>query len=129
MDGMKDALPDISNEDEEEWEGLSDEEEGTASVGKRKQKRDAGRIKMRSLKHRPGAMKRKRKMEGVEMERFGRNLAQLSANTNQLDAGVGAADAGEDGGGGVDTGTKEKWAALRTFIGGTLESKKKDAKE
>ena len=129
LDEMRDALPDISDEDEEEWEGLSDDEEGTPSEGKRTQKRvgrDGGKIKMRSLKHRPGAMKRKRKMEGVEMERFGRNLAQLSTNTRKPDAAVEGVDAGQAGGG---AGTQGKWAALRAFIGSTLERKKRDTKE
>ena len=131
LDEMRDALPELSDqdEDEEEWEGLSDVEEGTPSEGKRKQRRVGGgngQIKMRSLKHRPGAMKRKRKMEGVEMERFGRNLAQLSANTKKPDAAVEGVDASQAGGG---AGTQGKWAALRAFIGSTLERKKRDTKE
>jgi hypothetical protein len=129
MDEMRDALPDLSDEDEKsEWEGFSDDDAAT-QAGARRRRREArvteGKIQMRSLKHRPGAMKRKRRMEGVEMERFGRNLAQLSANMKSKDeetkgdAGDGAAD-GKRGGG---ASASEKWAALRAFIGSTMERK------
>ena len=128
MGGMRDALPELS--EDEEWDGFSDAEASVQAVGKRRRKRtkDAeGKIRMRSLPHRPGAMKRKRRMEGVEMERFGRNLAQLSANAESKggeaggQAGEGSGIDAEGGGGGASS--REKWAALRAFIGSTMERK------
>ena len=124
MDGMRDALPSFSDDEGDEWEGLSDEDEEGAAATKRRRRKvggESGKIKMRSLKHRPGAMKRKRRMEGLEMERFGRNLAQLSANTKQSNESKKAGIEVDSGGGGAET--KEKWAALRAFIGSTMEKK------
>lgn len=86
LGGLRDALPDVEDADEgEEWEGLSDDDGMAEScgVGKNKRRRRAegeGKIKMRSLKHRPGAMKRKQVLEKKEQERFARNLAQLAGN-------------------------------------------------
>lgn len=101
-----------SEGDDDEWEGFSgDDAEGVDEIRKRKRRRKVsgdGKMVMRSLKHRPGAMKRKRKMEGAEMERFRRNLAQMAG---------GAEGVPVDGG----DGTADKWAALRSFIGGTME--------
>ena len=129
MDEMRDALPDVSDEGESnEWEGFSDDDAG-AQAGARRRRRRAkpaeGKIAMRSLQHRPGAMKRKRRMESVEMERFGRNLAQLSANTKSKDGETkGDADDGAgDGRSGGGAATSEKWAALRAFIGSIMERK------
>jgi hypothetical protein len=130
LDEMRDALPDLSEEDEStEWEGFSDDDAGTQAGAKRRRRRaktgTEGKIQMRSLKHRPGTMKRKRRMEGVEMERFGRNLAQLSANMKSKDEetrGV-AGDVAADGRGGGSASASEKWAALRAFIGSTMERK------
>lgn len=133
MAEMKDALPEISDDSEEEvWfsaeEGLPQDAETSMSGKKRKRKsKDGdGKIRMRSLKHRPGAMKRKRKMEGKEIERFGRNLAQMAPNTKAQTEGAGRESGkgaeGEAGGGGGAS-SKEKWAALRAFIGSTMETK------
>lgn len=87
-----------------------------------------GKMGMRTLKHRPGAMKRKRKMERGEMERLGRNLAQLAgpgrnpAEAEEGDASGGGVDGGGRGGESENgVGQSEKWAALRRFIGGTME--------
>lgn len=111
MSGMANALLE-SEGDDDEWEGFSgDDAEGVDEIRKRKRRRKVsgdGKMVMRSLKHRPGAMKRKRKMEGAEMERFRRNLAQMAG---------GAEGVPVDGG----DGTADKWAALRSFIGGTME--------
>jgi hypothetical protein len=130
MGGMRDALPDLPDAGEDdEWEGLSDADTSTQAGGRKRRKRTKGaedKIHMRSLQHRPGAMKRKRRMEGVEMERFGRNLAQLSANTKSAQGQAGdeseGVHSGAAGGGGGAT-SKEKWAALRAFIGSTMERK------
>ena len=127
LDDMRDALRDIAgNGDGDEWQGLSDADTATQAGGKKRRRRfreGEGKIQMRSLLHRPGAMKRKRRMEGVEMERFGRNLAQLSANTKTLEREVQGHAGGDAGGGGAVATSQEKWAALRAFIGSTMERK------
>lgn len=50
-------------------------------------------------------MKKRRKLEGGERDRFGRNMAQLSRSIPQT----------------ATDGTGERWAALRGFIGMTME--------
>lgn len=75
-------------------------------------KEGEGKMKMKTLKSRPGAAKRKAKMEKGEMERFGRNLAQM----------VPAATPAAGGGNGEKAGaTSDRWKALRGFIGQTME--------
>ena len=49
------------------------------------------------------------------MERFGQNLAQLAQPTQGQKGGGGSVD---DSGGGQQ---KQKWAALRAFLGQTME--------
>jgi hypothetical protein len=63
-------------------------------------------MKLKTLKSRPGALKRKQKMEESEKERFGKNLASMSAPAQTAAAAGGSSD---------------RWAALRGFIGQTLE--------
>jgi hypothetical protein len=139
--GLADALPDVDdddealNSDEDGWEGISgDEDDGDISMAqsgtttkKRRRRKPAatlaqGKMVMTSLKHRPGAMKKKMAMEGREMERFQKNLAVM----------VG-------GGGGTQTATAsrpaiasapsapqqaDRWAALRGFISNTMVQNK-----
>lgn len=131
LGGLKDALPEIAEDEDDEWEGLSDEgmeqsagDGATTSRKRRKRAAGEGKIKMNSLKHRPGAMKRKQALERREQDRFARNLAQLAEkNASATGTATAAAPtAGTDGGG--DTGQAGKWAALRSFIGSTLEKDK-----
>lgn len=62
------------------------------------------------MKSKPGALKRKQKMDNQERERFAKNMAQL----------IGAKTDGET----VQTApATSKWAALRGFIGQTLENR------
>ncbi|TKA25910.1 hypothetical protein B0A50_05665 [Salinomyces thailandicus] len=151
LDDLADALPDAGEEGaggEEDWEGISEDGDGDESMagveGFRKVKRrrrvqgGEGKMAMKSLRHRPGAMKRKRRMEQGEMERFGRNLAQMVGRgqaavdeaTPQSVARSAASGAGgkdTDGGGGSageaapGASQADRWAALRRFIGGTME--------
>lgn len=102
LGGLGEALAEV----EEEWEGVSEDEEKDGGNG-------SGKMKMKTLKTRPGAMKRKARMEGMEVQRFGRNLAQM----------MGSGDRNEEGGEGGD-GQKDRWTALRTFIGSTMERDK-----
>lgn len=134
VDDLRNALPDISadhknEDDEDEWEGLSEIDDEEAAIqsrqnrsvtGRRKRRRATAssgnaRMVMTSLQHRPGAMKRKRKMEQSEMDRFSKNLAQLSGG-DVISKGQAAPS------GIISAG--DKWAALRRFIGGTMEKDK-----
>lgn len=90
-----------------------------------------GKIRMRGLKSRPGAMKRKEKLEKQERERFGKNMAQLAAGAGARNAAANA-DAMA-----VEEGVREqqqpnatagRWAALRGFISQTMEQKEEFAK-
>jgi hypothetical protein len=81
-----------------------------------------GKMEMKSLKHKPGAMKRKRVLEGREMERFGKNLAQLVGSVQRggnvaKTTGEGTAAAAAP----VVAAQADRWAALRGFIGGSME--------
>ncbi|THX68055.1 hypothetical protein D6D08_06449 [Aureobasidium pullulans] len=120
LDSLADALPELEeDDDDEEWEGI--DEDGDAQdtmlgalrkqVRVRKAKPTDGKMKLKTLKSRPGALKRKQKMEESEKERFGRNLASMSV---QPAAGAAAAAGQTDG-------SANRWAALRGFIGQTLE--------
>ncbi|KAL1581968.1 hypothetical protein WHR41_09499 [Cladosporium halotolerans] len=144
LESLADALPELDEmaeegeeDDEDEWEGLSDEEEGMAVDGAPKRRRRVrkaaagqGKMEMKSLKHKPGAMKRKRAMEGREMDRFGKNLAQLVGSVKKgadfKAGGVGSANSSK-GTSGVTAGSSaqaDRWAALRNFIGGSMEQNK-----
>ncbi|KAK1819255.1 hypothetical protein LTR12_006325 [Friedmanniomyces endolithicus] len=138
----------FSTEEEEGWEGLEDADEdgGTGAEqasssgmmvpkGLRKASREsrkpaAGRVEkkivMKSLRLRPGAQKRKRVMEDKERERFGRNLAEMvgslplqpdrrSSEAKDPGKAEGKQSVGEA------ASEADRWAALRTFIGKTME--------
>ncbi|KAM3415200.1 hypothetical protein BST61_g10320 [Cercospora zeina] len=129
-------------EDEWEWEGVSDVEQnngegqendsmavgGTATGGKVRRRRrkvpttEGGKMVMKSLKHRPGSMKRKKMLEEREMERFKRNLAELAKAESHQVVAVGGGD-GADRSGGQDH-IQQRWKALREFIGGTIVKEK-----
>ncbi|OQN96268.1 hypothetical protein B0A48_17830 [Cryoendolithus antarcticus] len=130
---LADALPEIPSDHdhdrwsgEDEWEGISETEEDAGGIpsGLRKRRRRApgkeqlvGKMTMRSLKHRPGAAKRKREMEGREMERMRMNMARLvGGESNAEGDGVGSGAGGVGG-----AGQQERWQALRKFIGGSME--------
>ncbi|KAI9842463.1 MAG: hypothetical protein M1837_007132 [Sclerophora amabilis] len=77
-------------------------------------------IKHKSLKSRPGATKRKEKLERMERKRFGQNMAQMlqpvGVTPQQVSDNSGS---GEGGSHVVDN----RWSALRGFISQTLEQK------
>ena len=93
-----------------------------------------GKVRHKSLKSRPGALKRKERLVKGEMERFGRSLAQL---TSVKTAAAAAAAGSGSGGSGrqekmetegavaqeaqAQTQTSSRWAALRGFISATME--------
>jgi hypothetical protein len=110
LESLGDALGDITNEMEAT---MMDKEQAAA-----------GKVRHKSLKSRPGALKRKEKVVKGEMERFGRSLAQLAMVKGETPAGI----AEEKGEGmevekeeGKKTVTANRWAALRGFISSTME--------
>ncbi len=73
-------------------------------------------IHRKSMKSRPGALKRREKVDKGERERFAKNLAEMSGKETN---GMGEGTAGPESGNHVDN----RWAALRGFIAQTLEQK------
>lgn len=121
LDSLRNALPDLLAEGETE--------------GSLQQLKE-GKIRLKSLKSRKGALKKKEKVIKGETERFRGSLARLNA--------VGAADSmnvetAEDGDATMGQTqqpnvTASRWAALRGFISSTMEQnpaflgKKEDGK-
>lgn len=112
LESLGDVLGDIEND-------------GGFTMGDRSE----GKIKQKTLKAGPGAMKRREKMERAERERFGKNMAQLIGS--QVEPQVVAAGEDKMSVEGVDGGQQERktnptssrWAALRGFISQTMEQK------
>ena len=83
---------------------------------------DGNRIRHKSLKSRPGAMKRKEKIQDMERDRFAKNIAQMATleadSSLQVSRGTTIlADGAPD----AETSTAKKWAALRDFIASTTK--------
>ena len=77
------------------------------------------RIRHKSLKSRPGAMKKKDKLEKLEVERFNKNMAQMAQHNGASGHSVFISDDFQ-----LARGTANgpnKWAALRGFITSTLD--------
>ncbi|KAI8960943.1 ribosome biogenesis protein SLX9-domain-containing protein [Daldinia sp. FL1419] len=119
LDSLADALPDLLAGGETE-EGLRQMREG--------------KIRHKSLKSRPGALKRKERIVKGEVERFGVSLARLSAVAEKemdVDQSTAAATTATGTGEGmtaqgqtqapVQVSTTNRWAALRGFISATME--------
>ncbi|PLB45265.1 hypothetical protein P170DRAFT_440405 [Aspergillus steynii IBT 23096] len=70
-------------------------------------------IKQTTLRHKPGAMKRREKLEKSERDRFAKNMAQMSG----MEAAA-TTNAGSEGDSGAGS---SRWAALRSFISQTME--------
>ncbi|KAK6954532.1 hypothetical protein Daesc_004499 [Daldinia eschscholtzii] len=129
LDSLADALPDLLAEGETE-EGLRQLREG--------------KVRHKSLKSRPGALKRKERIVKGEVERFGVSLARLSAVAEKEAVQMDVENEGENGvaapeGRGASTtappqvSTTNRWAALRGYISATMEQNpafvgKKDGK-
>jgi hypothetical protein len=132
LESLGDALEDIEAGIEEEDAGAMDAEQARQ-----------GKVRHKSLKSRPGALKRKEKLVKGEMERFGRSLAQLAnisttatpgTTTSAAAASSGGSGSGSSGQEKMDTegetrtatgaqpaATSGRWAALRGFISATME--------
>lgn len=148
ISALASALPDLDDEGEDdEWEGIDDDAaDAPVGLSGRSRRRKGGdeaqkTMVMRSLKTRPGVGKRKDKMAEGERERFRQNLARLAgahsqSSQVQVGNGMGATGAAADttASGGADaqssaaasgaTTTADRWAALRGFIGGTMQKSK-----
>jgi len=121
LESLGDALDDITNELAEKGEGMMDAEQAAQ-----------GKVRHKSLKSRPGALKRKEKVAKGEMERFRKSLAQL-AMVPQVEKVEGAEGKDADVKGmevekvegaseqPAPAVTSNRWAALRGFISSTME--------
>lgn len=72
------------------------------------------------MKSRPGAMKRREKIDVGERERFAKNMAQMAVSVPPSDLKAGSEAVSTEGN---TSATSQKWAALRGFIAQTLEQK------
>ena len=99
LESIADALPDL------------DETEGNNGVivGQAK-------IHRKSLKSRPGAMKKKEKLQKAEQERFNKNLAQMIGGS----VGIGP---------GTSTSIADRWAALKSHVQSSTERKPEFVKQ
>ncbi|KAJ5194272.1 hypothetical protein N7491_001608 [Penicillium cf. griseofulvum] len=70
-------------------------------------------IKQKTLKHKPGALKRREKLEKLERDRFNKNLTEMS-NITTAPAANGEASTQSNP-------TAGRWSALRNFISQTME--------
>ncbi|CAL5865957.1 uncharacterized protein PFLUO_LOCUS164 [Penicillium psychrofluorescens] len=70
-------------------------------------------IKQKTLRHKPGAMKQREKLEKVERDRFAKNMAQMSSLTPPTNNN---AEPNSDA-----SATTSRWSALRNFISSTME--------
>lgn len=126
LESLGDVLGEISNEIRE------DQESGKTMDA---QQEAMGRVRHKSLKTRPGALKRKEKVVKTEMDRFGRSLAQLAtvkeppaaaaATTPAMEVEQQQQQPTQTQGTQMTTqqqpATTNRWAALRGFISATME--------
>ena len=105
---------------------MGDLEDGLDGDGIQERVKD-GKIRHKSLKSRPGATKRKEKLERMERERFGRNLAQLTAGSGKEGESVNAMAVENESPQPQTSSTASRWAALRGFISQTMEQKEEFA--
>ena len=80
-----------------------------------------GKIKMKSLRSKPGAMKRKEKVERMERERFGRNFSVLMGARKENEEGVKEMEMGESTVGAEVPKKKGRFAALRAWVDSNME--------
>ncbi|KIV77974.1 hypothetical protein PV11_09746 [Exophiala sideris] len=112
LDSLADALP------------TGDDDHDTTAPGPAGQRAQdqVNIINRTSMKSKPGALKRREKLDKGERDRFAKNMAQLAAPRK-----VDGVDKENKGDGKSVTravpSTTERWAALRGFISQTLETK------
>ncbi|KAL6250459.1 hypothetical protein RBB50_002761 [Rhinocladiella similis] len=110
LDSLADALP------------TDDVETGTRTSAGEKPEDQVNIIQRKSMKSRPGAMKRRERLDKGERDRFAKNMAQLAASpsANGLEKGNASVEAVSKA---SVPSTNDRWAALRGFISQTLETK------
>ncbi|KAK1965407.1 hypothetical protein LZ32DRAFT_620462 [Colletotrichum eremochloae] len=108
MESLADALPEL--------------EEGAQTLEQLRE----GKVRHKSLKSRPGALKRKEKIVRGEMQRFGASMAALSsvpaataAPASNMAVEDPATTAGTESA--TPNATASRWAALRKHISSTME--------
>ncbi|KAK2733733.1 hypothetical protein FQN57_001960 [Myotisia sp. PD_48] len=78
-------------------------------------------IKHKSLKHKPGAMKRKEKLDKLERGRFAKNMTQLAAGLQTGNIDQTQAEDNSMNNNCEASSTSARWAALRSFISQTMD--------
>ncbi|KAJ9605004.1 hypothetical protein H2200_010393 [Cladophialophora chaetospira] len=117
LDALADALPDDTE--------TNIPSSSTKAVAGDRPQDQVNMIKRKSMKSRPGAMKRRENIDKGERERFVKNMAQL-AGSNSTSGAVGNESLKTSGTSSLQAtvpSTSERWAALRGFISQTLETK------
>ncbi|EEH06403.1 conserved hypothetical protein [Histoplasma capsulatum G186AR] len=116
LDSLIDALPDAGDENNNpnHSDGHREMIAGQVNI-----------IRQKSLKHKPGAMKRKEMLDRRERERFARNLAQMAvvAPSPPIDAEFSnhTQPHPRPQPGAESVPTSNRWAALRSFITQTID--------
>ncbi|KIX00198.1 uncharacterized protein Z518_10336 [Rhinocladiella mackenziei CBS 650.93] len=113
LDSLADALPEAAG---------SDIDTGAKVAAGGKPEEQISIITRKSVKSRPGAMRRREKLDKGERERFAKNMAQLSASAPSPGDGKEKLRRGSETQRPIPS-TSERWAALRGFISQTLETK------
>ncbi|KAK7449864.1 hypothetical protein CaCOL14_010082 [Colletotrichum acutatum] len=106
MESLADALPEL--------------EEGAQTLDQLRE----GKIRHKSLKSRPGALKRKEKVVKAEVARFGASMAALASvptAANASGAGAMAVEGTMAQEAATTSATSSRWAALRKHISSTME--------
>ena len=91
----------------------------TLSQAQPKRSKDSSRMTHKSLKSRPGALKKKEKLERMERERFEKNMVQMAKVNRSLTDCVPAGP--EEKGSSTNDTSSHRWAALRGFIASTMD--------
>ena len=99
-------------------EDLADALPDTLFTKQTKTSIDNIRVRHKSLKSRPGAMKKKGQLERMERERFQMNMAQMATvNSDSIDF---VTNDGDKPGSAANL-SSERWAALRGYISSTMD--------
>jgi hypothetical protein len=112
LDSLADALPDAGESGDA----------GRAGSGIASQ---MNVIRHNSIKHRPGALKRKEKLDRLERDRFAKNMAQMAVGLDTTQTAPSSSnndnDQPADTAGTENSATSARWAALRSFISQTMD--------
>lgn len=104
LDSLADALPD------------GDDGNSPDNIAGERLDQQVNVIKRKSLKSKPGALKRRQKLDNEERARFAKNMAQMATTTTSSPQTQSAK-------GSTSSQTPSRWAALRGFISQTLEKR------